>query len=149
VRFLIGAMLAIGCGHAPSTAPETGTTHVQPVVVAPDAPRALEDDPHRLATLSTLMFQDIAKLLAAGSTDCAQVSGELDAIAKTYAEAIFANAKVLHGGHDKIQALKAALEPHQADLDTAAQTIGASPTMKTCSGDPAFAKAVDGLLGES
>ena len=145
MRFLIGACLAIGCGHAPSPAPET--THATPAV-APDAPRALEDDPQRLATLSTQLFQDIAKLLAAGSTDCAQVAGELDKIATAGADTIAANAKVLHGGHDKIQALKAALEPHQADLDAAAQTIGSSATMKTCAKDPAFAKATDRLLGE-
>jgi hypothetical protein len=44
--------------------------------------------------------------------------------------------------------LKSAVEPHQAELDAAAQTIGASATMKTCSEQPAFAKAIDRLLGE-
>jgi hypothetical protein len=151
VRLLaIAALVWIGCGHAPPTSPETGTSHATGSATprAPDAPVALEDDLARLAAQSTLMYQAIAKVLGEPSTDCAAVAAKLDAITHDDAEVIAANAKVLHAGHPKIQALKAALEPHQAELDAAAQAIGASQTMKTCSSDPAFGKATDRLLGE-
>ena len=146
----IAALVWIGCGHAPPTSPETGTSHAtgSATPIAPDAPVALEDDPARLAALSTQMYQAIAKVFAEPSTDCAAIAAKLDVIIHDDAEVIAANAKVLHAGHQKIQALKAALEPHQAELDATAQTIGSSQTMKTCSSDPAFEKATDRLLGE-
>ncbi|MEO8843916.1 MAG: hypothetical protein ABI591_17285 [Kofleriaceae bacterium] len=151
----IAALVWIGCGHAPPTSPETGPSHATGSATprAPDAPVALDDDLDRLAELSTRMYQAIAKVLGEPSTaphdgDCAAVAAKLDAITHDDAEVIAANAKVLHAGHPKIQALKTALEPHQAELDAAAQTIGASQTMKTCSSDPAFEKATDRLLGE-
>jgi len=151
VRLLVFAALVwLGCGHAPTTSTETGTSHAtgSATPITPDAPVALDDDPVRLATLSTQMYQAIAKVLAEPSTDCAAVAATLDAIFRDAAEVITANAKVLHAGHHKIQALKAALEPHQAELDATAQTIGGSQTMKTCSSDPAFEQAIDRLLGE-
>jgi len=150
VRLLVlAALVGFGCGHAaPTTDPghgATGSAH-QPT---PDAaPRSLDDDLGKLAERSLAMYQAIAKLLAEPSTDCAGVAAKLDAITQTNADVIAANAKVLHAGHEKIQQLKAALEPHQADLDAAAQTIGASQAMKTCSSNAAFGKAADRLLGE-
>ena len=148
---MIAALVGVGCGHAPPTSTETaGTSHAAGSAspIAPDAPSKLEDDPVRLATLSTQMFQAIAKLLVEPSTECTAVATKLDAIIHDDTEVIEANAHVLHAGNQKIQALKAALEPHQADLDAAAQTIGASATMRTCANDPAFAKSIDRLLGE-
>jgi hypothetical protein len=56
---------------------------------------------------------------------------------------------VLKAGHDKIKRLKATLEPHAADFDAAAKTIMESQTMRACSQDPAFAKVMDRLVGES
>lgn len=146
----IAALVWIGCGHAPPTSPESGTSHATASTTprAPDAPVALEDDLPRLAARSTQMYQAIAKVLGEASTDCAAVAAKLDTIIHDDAEIIAANAKVLHAGHPKIQALKAALEPHQAELDASAQTIGASQTLKTCANDPAFGKATDRLLGE-
>lgn len=149
LRSIALAMLVSACGHAPPPA-EPGTTHVAPAAAPADAaaPPALDDDLPRLAERSVAMYQALAKLLGEPSTDCPAVAGKLDAIATEYADAIAANAKVLHAGHDKIQRLKSAVEPHQAELDAAAQTIGASATMKTCSEQAAFAKAIDRLLGE-
>lgn len=148
-RWIVIALLA-ACGHTPPPA-EPGTTHATPETTPSDAatPLALEDDFPRLADRSVAMYQALAKLLGEPSTDCPAVATKLDAIATEYSDAITANAKVLHAGHDKIQKLKTAIEPHQADLDAAANTISASTTMKTCSEQPAFAKAIDRLLGES
>lgn len=146
-RWIVIAFLA-ACGHAP---PPAEPTHATPTAQPADAaaPAGLEDDFPRLAERSVAMYQALAKLLGEPSTDCPAVATKLDAIATEYTDAITANAKVLHAGHDKIQKLKTAIEPHQAELDTAANTISASTTMKTCSEQPAFAKAIDRLLGES
>jgi hypothetical protein len=150
VRLLvIAALVGVGCGHAAPTSTEPGASHGATGSAAPDAaPRSLDDDLGRLAERSLEMYQAIAKLLGEPSTDCVGVAAKLDAITQANTDVIAANAKVLHAGHEKIKQLKAALEPHQADLDAAAQTIGASRTMKTCSTDPAFNKATDRLLGE-
>jgi ABC-type amino acid transport substrate-binding protein len=148
LRWFVLAMLASACGHAPPPQDPPGTTHVAAAPADAAPPPGLDDDPPRLAERSVAMYQALAKLLGEPSTDCVAVAGKLDGIASEYADAIAANAKVLHAGHDKIQRLKTAIEPHQAELDTAAQTIGASSTMKACSEQPAFAKAIDRLLGE-
>lgn len=147
---VIAALVGFGCGHAAPTGTEPGThTATGSNQPAPDAaPRSLDDDLGKLAERSLAMYQAIAKLLGEPSTDCAGVAAKLDVITANNADVIAANAKVLHAGHEKIQQLKAALEPHQADLDAAAQTIGASQTMKTCSSNAAFGKATDRLLGE-
>jgi hypothetical protein len=151
VRLLvIAALVGFGCKHAAPTSTEPGHAATGP---APDshadaAPRSLDDDLGKLAERSVAMYQAIAKLLGEPSSDCAGVAAKLDVITQDNADVIAANAKVLHAGHEKIQQLKAALEPHQAELDAAAQTIGGSQTMKTCSSNAAFSKATDRLLGE-
>lgn len=151
LRWLAIAAL-VGCGHAPPAGSETGTTHATPVKAPADAaqPPGLDDDLPRLAERSTALYQQLAKVLGPpGSTDCAAIARELDKVASDNADVLAANAKVLHAGHDKIQQLKTAIEPHQDVLDAAAKTISESQTMKTCSEDAGFAKAIDRLLGES
>lgn len=94
------------------------------------------------------MYHAIATVLAEPLADCAAIAAKLGAIETTNQDAITATAKVLHAGHDKIQRLRAALEPRQAELDASAQTIAASAAMKACSNDPGFGLAIDHLLGE-
>jgi hypothetical protein len=151
LRWLAIAALA-SCGHAPPASSETGATHATPVAAPADAaqPPGLDDDLPKLAERSTALYQQLAKVLGPpGSTDCAAIARELDKVATDNADVLAANARVLHAGHDKIQALKNAIEPHQDALDAAAKTISESQTMKTCAEDAGFAKAIDRLLGES
>ncbi|HEY0253116.1 MAG TPA: hypothetical protein VGC41_16395 [Kofleriaceae bacterium] len=146
MRLLLFAAL-VGCG---STAPASTTPPPHAVTAPPAdaaAPPALEDDPTALAQRSVVMYQAIAKALT-DAKDCAAAAQSLDAVATAHQDVIAANAKTLHAGHEKIQRLKTALEPHDQELTAAAQTISSSPLMKSCSGDPAFAKAADRLLGE-
>ncbi|MFT3696635.1 MAG: hypothetical protein QM831_26075 [Kofleriaceae bacterium] len=146
MRTLLVSLL-IACGGGSTPAP-TGPTQVPPPATPVDAaPPALEDDPGRLAQKSVEMYQAIAKAVTEAK-DCAAATQSLNSVADANQDVIAANAKTLHAGHDKIQKLKAALEPHEQDLQTAAQTIGNAQIMKSCSGDPNFAKAADRLLGE-
>jgi hypothetical protein len=150
LRWLVIAVLA-SCGHAPPAGSETGATHATPVAPADAAaPPGLDDDLPRLAERSTALYQQLAQVLGPpAATDCAAVARQLDKVATDNADVLAANAKVLHAGHDKIQRLKNAIEPHQDALDAAAKTISESQTMKTCAEDAGFAKAIDRLLGES
>ena len=149
LRWLLIAVLA-SCGHAPPAGPETGGTHATPTPPADAAPPpGLDDDLPKLAERSTALYEQLAKVLGPPATDCAAVTRELDKVATDNADVLAANARVLHAGHDKIQRLKAAIEPHQDALDAAAKTISESQTMKTCAEDAGFAKAIDRLLGES
>ncbi|MEO6771580.1 MAG: hypothetical protein ABI467_00975 [Kofleriaceae bacterium] len=152
LRWLAIAGLAC-CGHAPPApaSPEPGTSHAPPVVAPADAapPPGLDDDLPRLAERSVALYHTLAEVLGPpAATDCAAVARQLDKVATDNAEVIDANARVLHAGHDKIQRLKAAIEPHQAALDASAKIISDSQTMKTCADQAAFAKAIDRLLGE-
>ncbi|HET9988862.1 MAG TPA: hypothetical protein VFQ65_10080 [Kofleriaceae bacterium] len=151
LRWLAIAVLA-SCGHAPPAGPEPGTTHATPPAAPADAapPPGLDDDLPKLAERSTALYEQLAKVLGPpAATDCAAVARELDKVASENADVLAANARVLHAGHEKIQRLKNAIEPHQDALDAAAKTISESQTMKTCAEDAAFAKAIDRLLGES
>lgn len=146
MRAILIAVL-VGCGGSAPASQGPAPIHATAAPSDAAAPVALEDDPQRLAVRSVEMFQAIAKAVT-DAKDCATAIQGLDAIATTDAEVIAANSKTLHAGHAKVQALKAALEPHEQDLQAAAQAIGAAPVMKSCAGDPAFAKAADKLLGE-
>ncbi len=150
-RLVIAALVSCtSCGHTAPTRAETAASHAAPL----DAPRAdavppdLDDDLPKLAARAVAMYQAIASVLAEPTTDCAAIATKLGAIETANQDAITATAKVLHAGHDKIQKLRAALEPHQAELDGSARVIAAAPAMKACSNDPRFAAAIDHLLGE-
>ncbi len=154
-RFAIAALVSCTCcSHAAPTGSETGSSGAHPVAPLQSAPqqtapeRALEDDLPKLAARAVAMYHAIARALAEPSPDCAAIAAKLGAIETANRDAITATAKVLHAGHDKIQSLRAALEPHQAELDASAQAIAASAPMKACSNDPGFAVAIDHLLGE-
>jgi len=149
LRWLALAVLA-SCGHPAPAPTEPGGTHATPPPPDAAGPKTLDDDLPRLAERSVALYEELAKVLGPPpSTDCAAVAQKLDKIATDNADVLAANAKVLHAGHDKIQQLKNAIEPHQDALDAAAKVISESQTMKTCAEDPAFAKAIDRLLGES
>ena len=145
------AIAAIGCGHAPPPASPPIPRHTRRTraSVADAAPVALDDDLPRLAQRAVAMYQEIAARALGDAGDCAAATAKLEAIETSYADVIAANRRVLHGGRDKIRQLHVALEPHQTDFDAAAHAIVQSPTMTTCSHDPAFAHAIDELVGET
>jgi hypothetical protein len=149
-RFATAALVTCaGCGHAAPSGAEPGTSRLAVADAArPDAPLGLEDDLPALAARAVAMYQAIASVVADPAPDCAAIATKLGAIETTNQDAVTATAKVLHAGHDKVQRLRAALAPHQAELDASAQVIAAAPAMKACSSDPRFAAAIDHLLGE-
>ncbi|CAN5424961.1 hypothetical protein BH11MYX1_BH11MYX1_24280 [soil metagenome] len=154
-RLAIAALVSCtSCGHAAPTGAEPGPAHA----VLADAPRAdltplgLEADLPRLAARAVAMYQAIATVFAETSPphepDCVAIATQLRTIETANQDEITATAKVMHAGHAKIQQLRAALEPHQAELDASARAIAASASMKACASDPGFAAAIDHLLGE-
>ncbi|HUJ59709.1 MAG TPA: hypothetical protein VLX92_14490 [Kofleriaceae bacterium] len=143
------ATLGAACGHA--APPPPPPTHIVPpdAGAAPDAaPVALEDDLPALAVRAVKLYQDWQAALAAAGDDCAAAAKALDALAERDADVIAANARVLHGPRERIQALRAELDKHGAELDVAAQSIAHAPAMTSCSGDAAFARATDRIGGE-
>jgi hypothetical protein len=150
-RWVALAIAVAGCGHTaptPGTGPTTITTNTPPDA-APPPDAALEDDLPRLAERSVQLYAGWEHALADANGDCAAATAKLDALADANAEVIAANAKVLAAGHDKVAALRAALEPHAAELDASAKAIVQSPTMAACHGDAAFARAIDRLGGDT
>jgi len=113
---------------------------------APDAPTgALDQDLPRLAARATKLYQEVAAAFGAAGEDCAAATAKLGVLQTDYADVIAANAKVLHDG--RARELRAALEPHAAELDAAAKAIVDSKTMRRCSPDRAFADSFDKLVG--
>jgi len=150
MRWLAIAVL-VGCGHAaPPPGPTPGTTHATPDAgtTADAGPVGLESNLPELAKRSVALYQDLAKALAESNGDCAGATAKIDALATAYAEVTAANAHVLHAGHARVKELKAALAPYDAELDASAKQIADSPTMRSCSQDAGFAKAMDRLVGE-
>jgi ABC-type transporter Mla subunit MlaD len=143
---VIALAAAVACsGKPPPTAQSAQTTPAAATTgAAPADAAALDQDLPRLVDRSLVMYQDVAKALAASGDDCAAAAGKLRQLAGTYREVVAANAKVLHDGRAK--QLRAALDPHSEAFDRSAQAIVSSPTMSACSQDPAFAKAFDELL---
>jgi len=139
--------LIVGCGHAaPPAAPVVTATHQSPPDAAIDAP--LDEDLDALAVRAVKMYQDWQHALDEANGDCAAAATKVNALADANADVIAANARIQRAGHDKIVQLRAALEPHAAELDASAKAIVQSPTMAACAHDPAFARAVDRIGGE-
>ncbi len=127
------------CGH-PAPAPEhPGGTPAPP----PDATKPLDEDLPRLAARAVEMYQAQLRALTEAGKDCAAAAAKIDAVADNYADVTAANTKIAHAGHEKIKQLKAALAPHDAELDAAAQQIAAAITASNCASDPTFGKALD------
>jgi hypothetical protein len=133
-----------GCGKPPPAQPaETRPGAAAPGTAAKADATALDQDLPRLVDRSLVMYQDIAKALAASGNDCAAAAGKLRQLAATYREVVRANAKVVQDG--RARELKAALEPHDEAFDRSAQAIVSSPAMSACQADPAFSAAFDEL----
>lgn len=142
--------LIVGCGHAAPPAPAptvVGTTHQTPPDAAIDA--ALDDDLPALAARAVKLYQDWQHAMEEANGDCTAATAKVNALADANADVIAANARVQRAGHDKIVQLRAALEPHEAELDASAKAIVQSPTMSACAHDPAFAHAIDRIGGDS
>jgi hypothetical protein len=145
------ATIAISCGHPSAPAnpkPGTGTPATPPPDAAVDALVALEHDLPRLAERAVKLYADWSVALREAGDDCAQATTKMNAIADANLDVIDANRRVLRGPRDRVKALRAELEKHQAALDASAKSIVESPTMRKCSTDPAFARASDRLGGE-
>ncbi|HEY4058034.1 MAG TPA: hypothetical protein VGM39_15575 [Kofleriaceae bacterium] len=136
-------VLLAACGSSPAARPTTPSP-APTTASAPAGPAPLDQNLPVLATRATQLYQSVAKLLAA-NTDCATATAQLRDLAAANADVVAANKKVLHEGRAKD--LRAALEPHATDLDTAAQEIVAAPLMRSCSQDRAFTDAFDELVG--
>lgn len=149
-RWVVFLAIIVGCGHpapAPtSPAPPVGTTHAAPIDAA--TPPALEDDLPRLAERAVKFYADWQQIMAETS-DCAAAATKITALADANADFITANAHVMRAGHDKVVQLRAALEPHAAELDASAKAIVQSPTMAACHDNAAFAHAIDRIQGDS
>jgi hypothetical protein len=147
-RWVVLAMIA-ACGHAATPAPQpaVGTTHVAPVDARP-APLALEDDLPRLADRAVTFYAQWQRAMVDAGQDCAIATKKIDEVADGNADFIAANAKIEKQGHDKIVALRQALEPHAAELDTSAKAIVQSPAMAACHDNAEFAHAIDRLQGD-
>jgi hypothetical protein len=141
--------LIVGCGHAapPPAPPVVTATHQSPPDAAIDAP--LDDDLDALATRAVKMYQDWQHALDEANGDCAAATAKINALADANADVIAANARIQRAGHDKIVQLRAALEPHSAELDASAKAIMQSPTRQGCAHDPGFAHAIDRIGGDS
>lgn len=141
------ATLAIGCGHPTApTNPSRGSAASGDAGV--DAPIALEDDLPRLAERAVKLYVDWNSALQAAGTDCVLATTKLNALADANADVIEANRKLVRGDRERVKAMRAELDKHQAELDASAKGIVESPTMRQCSQDPGFAKALDRLGGE-
>lgn len=124
-----------------------GTTHA----AAPDAPSppALEDDLPRLADRAVTFYADWQQVMTAAGSDCASATAKINALADANADFIAANAKVVREGHDKVVALRQALEPHAAELDASAKAIVQAPAMGACHDNADFAHAIDRIQGDA
>ncbi|HSN30750.1 MAG TPA: hypothetical protein VLT45_30895 [Kofleriaceae bacterium] len=142
--------ISVGCGHTtpPAAQAPVGTTHAVAVDAAPSPP-ALEDDLPRLADRAVKFYADWQQVMAAVGSDCATATAKINALADANADFIAANAKVARQGHDKVVALRQALEPHATELDASAKAIVQAPAMAACHDNADFAHAIDRIQGDS
>jgi ribosomal protein L18E len=144
----------LGCGSRqpapPPPAPDAAV--VAPVIIPDAAPDAapvatgpLDQNLDRLAERSVALYADIAKMLEGVRENCAIAATKLDELAKTYADVIVANAKVLAEGRE--MQLKIALRRFDDQFQKSAKAIMQSKAIAACFQDPAFGKALDGLVG--
>ncbi len=144
------AIVALGCGH-PAAHP-TPIASSRPAIATDAAvgdapPPALADDLPRLATRAVDLYHQLQHVIES-SADCATATTALNRLADSFADVIAANAHIVHAGHDKVVQMRAALAPHEADLDAAAKAISVAPLLGNCAQDAGFAKAFDRLVGE-
>lgn len=129
---LVAVLCALAaCSGAPAPAP-----------APPPPPPALDRDLPQLVARSLAMYRDVAGALAA--TDCAAAATELHALGARHRDVVVANARVIADG--RTAELRAALAPHDAELDAAAAAVMQAPAMAACAADPAFAHALDAVF---
>jgi hypothetical protein len=143
----LAAALAVACSGKPP--PAAKPAEPPPPVAAAPADAAvdagpLDQDLARLAQRSLVMYQDVAKAFAQSGEDCKAATARLGRLETEYRDVVTANAKVLQDGRAK--ELRAALDPHNDEFDSAARAVMQSPTMAKCSQDRAFTRAFDELL---
>jgi len=145
-RVLWVALVLCSCGNRQPAQPTKRTPPpvADAAVVAPADAGPLDRDLPRLATRALALYQDVAAAFAAVGEDCAAATEKLGELHGRYADVVAANAKVMHDG--RAQELRAALAPHSAQLDAAAQAIVGAKTLPKCSQDAAFAHAYDALF---
>ena len=141
-RLLALALLVAACSH--TAEPATPGTGSAPPSQGSGSGVALDRDLPKLAERALALYQGVAAAFAATGEDCAAATAKLEGLVKDYADVIAANAKVLHDHRAK--EMRAALEPHQKDLDAAAHAIMDSKTLATCSPDKRFETAFDRLM---
>lgn len=144
------AVLALlwGCGHAAPPPSPVAIAAPAPADAAVPIDAPLDEDLPQLAAREVALYAGWERALAEANGDCAAAAAKIDALADASADVIAANAKILGSDHDRIAALRAALEPHAAELDASAKAIVHSSTMAACHDDPAFARAIDRLGGQ-
>jgi len=141
VMWIAAALACSGRTSGPPPAPPV--VHAAPADAAVDA-APLDQDLPRLAERSLGLYQDIAKAFAASGEDCSAAGVRLRELTERYRDVTAANAKVLRDGRAK--ELRAALDPHNDELDAAASAVMKSPTMSRCAKDREFARAFDDLV---
>lgn len=151
-RLLLIGLVACGTktqSPARPAPPPDAAVDAAPVAVTPDAaPVAngpLDRDLPRLALKSVALYEAVVAAFRSAGTSCASATKSLTDLHATYADVGLANAKVLHEG--RARELKAALAKYDDKLDAAAKEIVGSQTMSKCTGDRAFTKAFDDLVG--
>jgi hypothetical protein len=129
------------------TAPIVATA--PPDAAPPPPPVPLEDDLPRLAERGTEVYAGWQRALDEAAGDCAAATAKINALVDANVDVIAANRKVMASGDAKVEQLRAALQPHEAEIDAHAKAITQSPTMAACKNDAAFARALDRLGGDT
>ena len=145
------ATVAFACGG--QQAPAAPGARVQTATVADagvDAtPRTLADDLPALALRARQLYLDWAAAFADVNIDCATASSRVNALADKNADVAEANKAVFRAGHERVKAFRIELDKYEAEMMPAAKSIMESPIMARCSGDAAFARAIDRLQGDA
>ena len=150
-RWVALAIAIAACGHAvpapaPVAAPIVATA---PPDAAPPPPVPLEDDLPRLAERGMEVYAGWQRALDEAAGDCAAATAKINALVDANVDVIAANRKVMASGDAKIEQLRAALQPHEAEIDAHAKAITQSRTMAACKDDAAFSHALDRLGGDT
>lgn len=144
------ASLAIACGQpASASQPRPPQQPVASVDAGIDAPRSLAEDLPALALRARLLYLDWAAAFADATIDCATATSRVSALADKNADVAAANKAVFRAGHERVKAFRAELDKYEAEMMPAAKAIMESPIMARCSGDAAFARAIDRLQGDA
>lgn len=144
-------MLAIACGR-PANATETPRSPEPRAAIADasvDTTESLADDLPRLARRAKELFVEWAAAFKDPNLDCATATSRVNALADKYADVSAANRAVYRAGRERVRALRAELDKHEAEMAPAAKALIDSPIMSRCAPTAEFARAVDRLQGDA